>query len=156
MLQRNGQNLYEYQEATNHASQTATTQYDVAVIGAGIAGLSACIFLRQTGLRVVCIEPKPFPHDSVGESLDWSAPALLQKLGISRDELVAEQVATYKYGLTAYSFDKLLFRSDLCPSISNWPLRFETQTCHVDRVYLDQKLFEIAQNMEVTFICHSR
>jgi flavin-dependent dehydrogenase len=150
------QNFTTSQESTNDAAQRARTsaalEYDVAVIGAGIGGLAASIYLRQAGLRVVCIEPKPFPHSPVGESLDWSAPALLRELGLSLDELVDEQVATYKRGLRVLSFGKELFTKKVYSWFANWPLGFETLTCHVDRAKFDQKLFEIAQNLGVTFI----
>ena len=42
----------------------ASLEYDVAVVGAGLGGLAAGIFLRRAGLRVA-----PFPHARVGESL---------------------------------------------------------------------------------------
>ena len=148
-------NLTTYQESTNHTSHAGTStalEYDVAVVGAGMGGLGACIFLRQAGFRVICIEPKPFPHSSVGESLDWSAPALLEELGLSRDELVNEQVATYKRGLRVFSFGEAPFTKLVYSWFSNWPLQFEILTCHVDRAKLDQKLFEMAQKMGVTFI----
>jgi flavin-dependent dehydrogenase len=44
--------------------------YDVAVIGAGIAGLAASSFLRRAGRTVVCLDARPYPHHQVGESLD--------------------------------------------------------------------------------------
>ena len=58
--------------------------YDVAVIGAGIAGLAACILLRQAGLDVVCLDAHAYPHHKVGESLDWSSPGLLARLNMLR------------------------------------------------------------------------
>ncbi len=148
-------NLTTYQESTNHtrhAGTSAALEYDVAVVGAGIGGLAACIFLRQAGLRVICIEPKPFPHSYVGESLDWAAPALLQKLGILRDELVDKKIAIYKQAFQVLSFGKTISVRILGPFISGWPLRFEIRTCHVDRAKFDQILFEMAQKMGVTFI----
>ena len=45
--------------------------HDVAVIGAGIAGVAASIFVRQAGRTVVCLDARPYPHHQVGESLDW-------------------------------------------------------------------------------------
>src|SRR5512135_349227 len=72
------------------------SNYDVAIAGAGLGGMASAIFLRQTGARVVCIEPEAFPHARVGESFDWSTPALLKALGLPRDELVAENIGIYK------------------------------------------------------------
>ena len=61
--------------------------YDVAIVGAGIAGLSACVLLRNYGLRVVYVDALAYPHSKVGESLDWSSPGLLGRVGISTDRL---------------------------------------------------------------------
>lgn len=156
MFKTSCQNLTKSQKLTNHAAQTATTfaglEYDVAVVGSGMGGLAASISLCKAGFRVVCIEPKRFPHSPVGESLDWSVPALLEKLGLSRDELVEEEVATYKRGIKMFSFGEEVFTKILWPWIEYWPLRFERFTCHVDRAKFDQKLFEIAQKMGVRFI----
>jgi glycine/D-amino acid oxidase-like deaminating enzyme len=70
--------------------------FDVAVIGAGIAGLAACVLLRQRGFRVLCVDAEPHPHRKVGESLDWSSPALLARLGIGAEQLLRDEVATVK------------------------------------------------------------
>jgi len=164
MFKTNFQNLTTYQESTNHAAQSAklrperasgtsaALEYDVAVVGAGIGGLAASIFLRQAGLRVICLEPKPFPHSYVGESLDWAAPALLQELGLSLDELIDKQAATYKRGLSVFSFGKAIFSKRLYSWFTTWPFFFNIRTCHVDRGKFDQMLFEIGQKMGVTFI----
>ena len=69
---------------------------DVVVAGGGVAGLTAAVALAQNGLRVRCIEPTPSPRSRVGESLDWSAPQLLDALGMGRDVLVAAGDGTYK------------------------------------------------------------
>ena len=53
---------------------------DVAIIGAGIAGLSAAVLLRRAGLGVVCIDAVRPVQRRVGESLDWSSPGLLGRM----------------------------------------------------------------------------
>ena len=40
--------------------------------------------------------PRRYPHHKVGESLDWSSPGLLRRLGIDTDALIADGIATYK------------------------------------------------------------
>ena len=55
---------------------------DVAVLGGGLAGLAAATHLARTQKRVVCVEHRPWPRESVGESLEFSAPQLLTELGI--------------------------------------------------------------------------
>jgi len=68
--------------------------HDVAIIGAGIAGLAASVLLRTAGLRVVCLDPHQYPQRKVGESLDWSSPGLLRRVGIDTDALIADNIAT--------------------------------------------------------------
>src|SRR5271156_7022036 len=82
------------------SNQNETDQIDVTVIGGGLAGMAASIHLSKAGLRVLCVEPDAADSGSVGESLDWSAPALLQVLGLSMEQLVAEKIATYKRHVT--------------------------------------------------------
>lgn len=153
MLPTNEQPVSISQEqASERKTALKNLNYDVAVIGAGVGGLAACIFLSRAGLRVLCIEPKPFPHTRVGESLDWSAPAMLAKLGLSPEELVEKQVATHKWKIKALSFGKVLFEKDALHWLDKWPLCFEKRTYHVDRTQFDQKMFEMAQNLGVEFI----
>lgn len=70
--------------------------HDVAIIGAGIAGLAASVRLRKAGMRVVCLDPRRYPQSKVGESLDWSSPGLLRGVGIDTDALIADGIATYQ------------------------------------------------------------
>ncbi|MGB9416508.1 MAG: FAD-dependent oxidoreductase, partial [Acidobacteriaceae bacterium] len=69
---------------------------DVTVIGGGLAGMAASIHLVRAGLRVLCLEAASSDTDAVGESLDWSAPDLLENLGLSMEELIRRGIATYK------------------------------------------------------------
>lgn len=125
---------------------------EVVVAGAGVAGLSAGLLLARAGLRVVCIDPKRFPRARVGESLDWSAPRLLEDLGLSRDELVATGVGTFKRevrGLTS-SGELLVGRPPRW--LHRWPLRFEHVTLHLDRHGFDRRLYEAARDAGVEFV----
>lgn len=93
-------------ERSSHgASELTDDQYDVVIAGAGVAGLAAGIGLAGAGHRVVCFEPQRFPRRRVGESLDWSAPALLEELGLSSDEVVASRSGTPKNALAAMSLE---------------------------------------------------
>ena len=74
----------------------SVAQYDVAIIEAGIAGLAASVLLRKAGLSVACLEARPYPHSKVGESLDWSSPGLLGRLGIDVGSLLTDGIATYQ------------------------------------------------------------
>jgi flavin-dependent dehydrogenase len=127
-------------------------RYDVAVLGAGIAGLSACVLLRGQGLRVVCLDARPYPHSKVGESLDWSSPGLLARVGISSDSLLADRIATFKKKIVVSEIGREDWSATPPPQIRYRPLRFETVTLHVDRAALDNRLFEHARALGTEFI----
>lgn len=127
-------------------------EFDAIVIGAGIAGLGVSVRLSRSGLKVACIDPEPFPHAKVGESLDWSAPALLADLGISRDQLVADGVATYKKELTITGVNKEYFIGFAPSILAKRPFKSEILTFHVDRAALDQSVYDQARESGVHFI----
>ena len=126
--------------------------FDVAVIGAGIAGLSAAVLLRRQGLRVLCLDARPYPHSKVGESLDWSSPGLLARVGVGADGLLADRIATYKKKIVVSELGRKDWSAAPPPQIRYRPLRFETVTLHVDRAALDQRLFEHARALGVEFL----
>jgi flavin-dependent dehydrogenase len=128
------------------------TQCDVAVIGAGIAGLTASIYLRQAGLRVVCLDQQAYPHNKVGESLDWSSPWLLQTVGLSGASLLDDQIATRKARIAVKEPGRKGWTAAPPAIIKRSPLRFETLTLHVDRAALDQRVYERAVALGVVFI----
>ena len=128
------------------------TVCDVAIIGAGIAGLTAGIYLRQAGLRVVCLDRREYPHNKVGESLDWSSPWLLRTVGLSSSTLLDDQVATRKERIAVQERGKSGWAAAPPAIIRRSPLRFETQTLHVDRVALDRRVYERAVALGVDFI----
>jgi flavin-dependent dehydrogenase len=134
------------------ASGSDHEAWDVAVIGAGIAGLAACIYLRRAGLRVVCLDREAYPHNKVGESLDWSSPWLLGNVGLSGDALLADHVATRKAKIVVYEHGKDAWEATPPPAIRRSPLRFETLTLHVDRASLDQRVYEQALTLGAEFI----
>ena len=128
------------------------SRYDVAVIGAGIAGLTASVLLRQAGLRVVCLDVQAYPHRKVGESLDWSSPGLLRRVGIDVDALIADEIATHKKNIVVCEIGRKAWKATPPPAIRRRPLRFETVTLHVDRTALDARLFDHACAMGTKFI----
>jgi len=139
-------------DATSPTAVPETSRHDVAVVGAGLAGLAACIYLRRAGLQVVCIEPDRFPHARVGESCDWSTPALLDSLGLSRDQLVRDDVGTYKRNIRIVSLGKRPFFGEPHEWFARKPLRFELTTLHVDRAQFDQRLFDVADALDTCFV----
>jgi flavin-dependent dehydrogenase len=130
----------------------ASETVDVAVIGAGIAGLAACVLLRNAGLSVVCLDLRAYPHSKVGESLDWSSPGLLRRLGIDTGSLLADGIATDKKRIVVYETGRKEWNAAPPPIIRRSPLRFETVTLHVDRTAVDARLFEQATALGTEFI----
>lgn len=70
------------------------------VLGGGLCGKAAALQLAVAGLRAVCIEPENAFRQAVGESLDWSAPDLLNALGLPMEDLVTTGTATWKRHVT--------------------------------------------------------
>ena len=110
------------------------------------------MLLRQQGLSVVCLDAHPYPHRKVGESLDWSSPGLLGRVGISADSLIADQIATYKKKIVVCDIGQPEWSAAPPPQIRRRPLRFETVTLHVDRAALDNRLFEHARDLGTSFV----
>jgi flavin-dependent dehydrogenase len=123
---------------------TNPDQHDVTVIGGGLAGMAASIHLAKAGLKVLCIEGEAASGDEVGESLDWSAPALLEALGLPMEMLIAQGTATYKRHVVL----KLQDGSERHYEPSEWlgraPFHVDLRTLHVDRHTLGKELREIA------------
>jgi flavin-dependent dehydrogenase len=117
---------------------------DVAVVGGGLAGLATSVHLRRHGRSVICLEPKQWPRQIVGESLDFSAVALLEELGISKSSLLA----------APGGFDKTAIEiiAPHAESASLWPPNWfarppiwcSMNALHVDRAVLDHWIAQSA------------
>src|SRR5687768_14738235 len=71
-----------------------TAEYDVALIGGGLAGLAASILLAEQGCRVVLLEKETYPfHKVCGEYISLESLDLLIHLGA---DLNAWQVPVVK------------------------------------------------------------
>lgn len=130
----------------------ATANFDVAVIGGGLSGLAASIFLRQVGFSVVCIEREPFPHKRVGESLDWSTPRLLEALGVPGCSLIDAEVGVSKQNIKVVPLGGKPWTAAPLSWFRSWPLKWEIRTFHVDRAEMDQRLFERAAALGTVFV----
>jgi flavin-dependent dehydrogenase len=130
----------------------ASISRDVTVIGGGLAGKAASLHLARAGLRVVCIEPQQPVRPPVGESLDWSAPALLDSLGLSADSLVASRIATWKRYVTVKMRDGC--DAHYVPSgwLGGFPFYVNLATLHVERTRMDDEILRIAADQGVTFV----
>ena len=132
--------------------QKPATVCDVVVMGGGLAGKAASLHLAKAGLKVVCIEPAESIRQPVGESLDWSAPELLNALGLPMEDLIQARMATWKRHVTM----KLRDGSSEHYVPSEWlagaPFHIELRTLHVDRPRLDQELLKMAVSGGVTLV----
>jgi menaquinone-9 beta-reductase len=132
--------------------QAPTIDCDVTVIGGGLAGKAASLHLARAGLKVVCIEPRQPARPPVGESLDWSAPDLLNRLGLSPESLIASRIATWKRHVTV----KMRDGCDTHYVPSTWlggsPFYVNLATLHVERTQLDDELLKMVVDQGVTFV----
>jgi menaquinone-9 beta-reductase len=65
-----------------------TDQYDVAIIGGGLAGLSSAIELQMAGYNVVLFEQEKYPfHKVCGEYVSLESKNYLQHLGVPLSEM---------------------------------------------------------------------
>lgn len=128
---------------------------DVVVVGSGLAGMAASVHLARAGMRVLCVGPDLSGSQPVGESLDWSAPALLADLGLPMEWLIAEGVATYKKHVILRASDGAT--EDYVPGewLGRAPYNVELRTMHVDRSRLNDLIREIALNHGVKML-HDR
>jgi menaquinone-9 beta-reductase len=134
------------------SAQGSPTVCDVTVIGGGLAGKAASLHLAKAGLSVICIEPEEAVCQSVGESLDWSAPDLLSNLGLPMENLVAAQMATWKRHVTMKLRDGRFEHYVPSTWLGGRPFRIELRTLHVDRMRLDAELLKMAIDQGVTFL----
>jgi menaquinone-9 beta-reductase len=131
---------------------TSSQSHDVTVIGGGLAGKAASIHLAQAGFKVICIEPKDSMVQSVGESLDWSAPDLLSGLGLPMEQLVDSRIATWKRHVTLKLRDGCSEQYVPSAWLGEKPFRVELRTMHVDRLKLDQELLQRVQKQRVELL----
>ena len=107
-----------------------------------MAGMSAAIHLARAGLRVMCLEANVENNDPVGESLDWSAPALLKAIGFPMEQLLQQGIATWKRHVIL----KLRTGAEQHYVPSDWlakpPYNVELRTIHVDRTLLNRAIRE--------------
>ena len=132
--------------------QVPSTSCDVTIIGGGLAGKAASLHLAKAGLKVVCLEPRQPVRPPVGESLDWSAPDLFNRLGISSESLLASRIATWKRHVTL----KMRDGCDVHYVPSEWlggpPFYVNLATLHVERTQLDDEILKMVLDQGVTFV----
>lgn len=123
---------------------------DVAVIGGGLAGLATAIQVARLGRRAVCIEARPWPRSTVGESLEFSAPQLLADLGIE----VASDGRRHLFPKTSVRVGSRDEEFSVWPPewFARPPIWCSRRTFHTDRVELDAQLMRIALDCGVEIL----
>ena len=100
--------------------------YDTAIIGGGLAGLSAAIVLAQKGHKVLLLEKEAYPYHKVcGEYISLESLPFLQELGIPFNSLqlpiinklmvsapngtlLQQELPLGGFGISRYKLDNLL------------------------------------------------
>lgn len=124
-----------------------STQFDVAVIGAGPAGSVASALLRKKGYQVCVLEKQHFPRFVIGESLLPHCMEMLEEAGFA-DAVRAEPGFQLKNG-AAFSWGSRYTEFDFTDKFSDGP----GTTYQVRRAVFDKILISEAakQGVEVRF-----
>lgn len=124
-----------------------STQFDVAVIGAGPAGSVASALLRKKGYQVCVLEKQHFPRFVIGESLLPHCMEMLEEAGFA-DAVHAEPGFQLKNG-AAFSWGSRYTEFDFTDKFSDGP----GTTYQVRRAVFDKILIGEAakQGVEVRF-----
>lgn len=124
-----------------------STQFDVAVIGAGPAGSVASSLLRKKGYQVCVLEKQHFPRFVIGESLLPHCMEMLEEAGFA-DAVRAEPGFQLKNG-AAFSWGSRYTEFDFTDKFSDGP----GTTYQVRRAVFDKILIGEAakQGVEVRF-----
>jgi menaquinone-9 beta-reductase len=156
MLQASNEHSQDFSVAhlsqPNSSAAPSNFTCDVTIVGAGLAGTAAALQLAKWGLHVICIEPAEAARQAVGESLDWSAPELLNNLGLPMEDLVKAEMATWKRHVTLRMRDGCSEHYVPSEWLAGAPFHIELRTLHVDRTKLDDELRKKATDQGVIVI----
>lgn len=137
-------------------------QYDVIVVGGGLAGLTAAIDLSLKGHQVLVCEKRAYPHHKVcGEYVSNEIMPYLSRLGVSLETENAVTISNLKLstvqgkyletalplggkGISRYAFDHLLYRRAVDNAVD---FRFE----NVSNINFKNSVFEIVTDAKKTY-----
>ncbi len=137
-------------------------QYDVIVVGGGLAGLTAAIDLSQKGHRVLVFEKRTYPHHKVcGEYVSNEIVPYLKKLGVSLEAADAVAISKLKLstvhgkcmetelplggkGISRYAFDYLLYQRAV-------QVGADFQFQNVKAIEFEDSIFKVVTDTEQTY-----
>ncbi len=77
-------------------------EYDVVIVGGGLAGLTAAIALSRKGYVVLVFEPNQYPHHKVcGEYVSNEVVPYLESLGVALDKAGAVPITDFQISATS-------------------------------------------------------
>ncbi len=106
-------------------------EYDVVIVGGGLAGLTAAIHLKTAGIEVLVVEKQRYPNHKVcGEYVSNEVKPYLLSLGIPLEKIQTPEITTLQlstqdggnisvllplggFGISRYAFDLLLYETAL-------------------------------------------
>jgi flavin-dependent dehydrogenase len=112
------------------------TEYDIAVIGGGVAGTAAALILAKAGRRIALVEANPASQWRIGETLGPEARSFLQTLGIWPDFVEGGHLASHG-NVSAWGSPKAVEHDFICNPFGNaWQL---------DRRQFEEALLQAAE-----------
>ncbi|MEN1783777.1 MAG: NAD(P)/FAD-dependent oxidoreductase [Bacteroidota bacterium] len=112
--------------------------YDVIIVGGGLAGLTASIYLAKAGFKVAVIEKKSYPHHKVcGEYISNEVRPILQQLELDVRALGAVDIRTFCWST---------------PKGRQLKAKLPLGGFGISRYTLDHELAKIARNHHVDFL----
>jgi flavin-dependent dehydrogenase len=116
--------------------------YDVAIVGGGLAGLSAAIEFRRQGHEVILIEKEQYPfHRVCGEYISNESRPYLQSMGIDAADMNLPQI------------DALMLTA---PNGNSFQTKLALGGFGISRFTLDRKLFNYAISLGLTVLQKSK
>ena len=128
--------------------------YDVIIVGGGLAGLTASIYLAKNDVNVLVYEKKPYPHHKVcGEYVSNEVRPFLEFLGLNLEGLGAVDITQFTisnqrgkklhtqlplggFGISRFALDHALYQLALDNGVE---FKFEA----VESIEFQQKSFQV-------------
>ena len=134
----------------------AETTYDIAIVGGGLAGLSAAIQLSRKQYRVILFEKEQYPfHRVCGEYISMESFGFLEKLGLPLSEMnlpmirklivtapsgfaLKQELPLGGFGISRFTLDEKLKDIALQSGVT------VMENCKVEDVTFGDELFQIS------------